>query len=441
MSSTPTTAVAPTGASSGVSRHDQKRVTLIWALLFASGLSYSRESGLAAVVPLRFEQLLTALALAAAFLLALNYNRRLRLAGSWPVWLYAVMPVIALCAPLAGAGGLGTLFRAVRFLFALLIMAFLSPSWRKDPWVLANAHARALRLAVAAALASLCIGMGWDQEGRLIAQMPALRAPQVGQFAALLIGITAVQAITRSPRLPRAPLWILFAFVALVLSQTRTATVALAVAFAVTLLFLLVSHTRARRVLLTMLLVGPLVFVLMQPAIKAWFERDQSQELLTTLTGRTQAWALVYSFPRSGFQELFGIGYGDKSIFGLPIDNGYLAAYQETGKVGLVAVCAIMVVLLLKALSYPKTANRALAIFLITYVAVASYTETGIGDMSAYVMHLVVAGAMVTPVVIATAASAAAGGGGPPPAPAPAPPPTPGTALERISLRKRTPPR
>jgi hypothetical protein len=441
MSNTATKALEPIGTPGGVSRHDQKRVTLVWILLFASGLSYSRETGLASMVPLRFEQLVTALALLAAFLLALNYNRRIRLAGSWPVWLYAVVPVIALFAPLAGAGGLGTLFRAVRFMFALLIMALLAPAWRKDPWVLANAHARALRLAIAAALLSLCIGMGWDGEGRLIAQMPALRAPQVGQFGALLVGITAVQAITRSPRLPRAPLWILFGLAALVLSQTRTATVALLVAFAITLLFLLVSHSRARRVFLTVVLVGPLVFVLMQPAIKAWFERDQSEELLTTLTGRTQAWALVYSFPRTGFQELFGIGYGDKSIFGLPIDNGYLAAYQETGKVGLVAVCAIMVILLLKALSYPKTSNRALAIFLITYVAVASYTETGIGDMSAYVLHLVLAGAMVTPVVVAAARPAATSGGSPPPSLPAGPPPAPGTALERIGLRRRTTPR
>jgi hypothetical protein len=438
MSSTPTTAAAPTSASSVLSRHDQKRVTLVWLLLFASGLSYSRETGLAAVVPLRFEQLATALALAAAFLLALNYNRRLRLAGSWPVWLYAVLPVIALFAPLAGAGGLGTLFRAVRFIFALLIMALLAPAWRKDPWVLANAHARALRLSIAAALLSLCVGMGFDQEGRLIAQMPALRAPQVGQFAALLIGITAVQAITHSPRLPRAPIWIVFGFIGLLLSQTRTATVALAVAFSLTLVFLLVSHSRARRVFLTAVLVGPLVFLLLQPAIKAWFERDQSEELLTSLTGRTQAWALVYSFPRTGFQELFGIGYGDKSIYGLPIDNGYLAAYQETGKVGLVAACAIMVILLLKALAYPKTSNRALAIFLITYVAVASYTETGIGDMSAYVMHLVLAGAMVTPIVIATTARPPVADATSPPRALPTPPPTPGTALERIGWRKRT---
>ena len=427
MSNVPEAVAAPAGGSGGLTRHDEKRVTLVWLLLFASGLSYSADVGLAAGIPLRFEQLGTALALGAAFFFALNFNRRIRLTGSWPVWLYAVLPVIALFAPLAGAGGVGTLFRAARFLFALLIMALLAPAWRTDPWVLANAHARALRLAIAAALLSLAVGMGFDREGRLIAQLPALRAPQVGQFAALLIGISAVQGMTRAPRLPRIGLWIFLATVALVLSKTRTATVALCVAFVVTLIFLLVSHSRARRVFATVLLVGPLVYLVMQPAIRAWFERDQSSELLTTLTGRTKAWALVYSFPRTGFQELFGIGYGDKSIFGLPIDNGYLAAYQETGKVGLVAVCVIMLILLLRALAYPRTANRALAIFLIVYVAVASYTETGIGDMSAYVMHLVVAGAMITPVVVTVVVAGAT-----------RPPTTdpPGTSLERFGLRK-----
>jgi hypothetical protein len=121
--------------------------------------------------------------------------------------------------------------------------------------------------------------------------------------------------------------------------------------------------------------------------------------VLSSLTGRTSAWSKVHALPRTGFQELFGVGYGDKSIEGLPIDNGYLAAYHETGKVGLVIVVAVLAVILARALIYPRLANRALAVFLIAFVAIASYTETGIGDMSAYVMHLVLAGAMVTPVV------------------------------------------
>ena len=38
---------------------------------------------------------------------------------------------------------------------------------------------------------------------------------------------------------------------------------------------------------------------------------------------------------------------------------------------------------------------RAVALFLLVYVLIASYTETGIGDMSSYVLHLVLAMVMV----------------------------------------------
>jgi hypothetical protein len=58
-------------------------------------------------------------------------------------------------------------------------------------------------------------------------------------------------------------------------------------------------------------------------------------------------------------------------------------------------------VITLRAFAYPKAANRAMAIFLVGFVAVASYTETGIGDMSAYVMHVLLAGILLTPLTLA----------------------------------------
>ncbi len=188
---------------------------------------------------------------------------------------------------------------------------------------------------------------------------------------------------------------------ALLLSKTRTPLIAGAVALGVAIVLLAVSHSRAREVVVTLVLLGPALYLVMEPAVGAFLSRGQNDELLSTLTGRTLAWARVHTFPRTGFQELFGIGYGDKSIDGLPIDNGYLATYHEAGKIGLVIVCTAMAVILLRAFSYPKAANRALSICLLTFVAVASYTETGIGDMSAYVMHILLAGILLTPLTLA----------------------------------------
>jgi hypothetical protein len=43
----------------------------------------------------------------------------------------------------------------------------------------------------------------------------------------------------------------------------------------------------------------------------------------------------------------------------------------------------------------PPGPRRAVALFLVTYCLVASYTETGIGDMSTYILSLLVASSLV----------------------------------------------
>jgi hypothetical protein len=382
--------------------HERRTAALVWILVFGSCLAWTGRPYYVIVLPPRVEQLGTAIAVVLAFWLALKLNPRLKLRGSWPVWLYALLPVVALMPALSGsAGGLGTIARACRFLFALMALALIAPVWRSDPWVIVNAHTRALRLCVGAALISLAVGLGQNGEGRLISQIPALQAPQVGQFAGLLAGMSLLQILSHSPRLPRCSLWFALGVIALLLSKTRTPLIAGAVALGVGILLLAVSHSRAREVAVTVILLGPALYLVMEPAIQAFLTRGQGDELLSTLTGRTLAWARVHDFPRTGFQELFGIGYGDKSIDGLPIDNGYLATFHEAGKIGLVIVCTAMAVILLRAFAYPKAANRAMSIFLLTFVAIASYTETGIGDMSAYVMHVLLAGILLTPLTLA----------------------------------------
>jgi hypothetical protein len=378
-------------------------------LLFCSSLSWGlRTPDYVVPIPTRVEQLGTALALAGAVYLAYRNNPRFRLEGSWPVAMYALVPLVALGAPLAGAGGLGTVFRAGRFGVALVALALVAPVWRRDPWLLANAHARVLRIMVGLALAWFAVGLGVNQEGRLIAQVPALPPPQIGQYAGVLVGLCVLQLVTRAPRLPRTGLWAACGMAALLLSKTRTPLIAGTIALALAVLLLGLSHVRARRVLAALVLAGPLLFLVLAPFVQSYLRRDQTDVLLSTLTGRTSAWAKVHAFPRTGFQELFGVGYGDKSIDGMPIDNGYLATYHEVGKVGLVVVVAILAVLAARALVETAPANRAVAVFLVTFVAIASYTETGIGDMSAYVMHLVLAGALVVvPITLARRVPAA----------------------------------
>jgi hypothetical protein len=92
---------------------------------------------------------------------------------------------------------------------------------------------------------------------------------------------------------------------------------------------------------------------------------------------------------------LFGVGLGDKSFGGLPIDDSWLAVYNEQGLIGVSLVAVFLLVLGGVALLRPPSLQRACAIFLISYCALASYTEAGLGDASPYLLHLALAASLL----------------------------------------------
>jgi hypothetical protein len=132
--------------------------------------------------------------------------------------------------------------------------------------------------------------------------------------------------------------------------------------------------------------------------ITAWLTRGEGTAGLTTLTGRTNFWALVLNLPRSKFDEIFGFGLSSASVNGLPIDSNWLSSYLQEGLFG-VFVCALVLVYLLAAcLFQPPGLRRALALFLVTYVLIASYTEDAFTDVSMYMMHLTIAASLLVTV-------------------------------------------
>jgi O-antigen ligase len=238
-------------------------------------------------------------------------------------------------------------------------------------------------------------GFGFNEEGRLEGQIPALEPPQVGQVAGILAGVALLLVISRVVPARRGLLWCSIAIGFLVLSYTRTAMVALAVGLVLSLLSLITSSRRARAVVTVLLLAGPILVMLVGPLADAWFRRGQDEAQFATLTGRTNAWDRVYAYERDDLVELFGVGLTDKSIDGLPIDSGILSVYHEQGLVGVTVMVSILVALVASTVFAPPGPRRAVALFLVTYCIVASYTETGIGDMSSYVLSLVIAASLV----------------------------------------------
>jgi O-antigen ligase len=183
--------------------------------------------------------------------------------------------------------------------------------------------------------------------------------------------------------------------VLLALTHTRTATLGLLIGLALAIGSLVLTSAAARRFFTWAVLCAAVAAVGFSSALQAWFLRGQSQENLTSLTGRAKVWDALLAAPRTTAEKLFGVGLGDKSFGGLPIDNSWLAVYQEQGLIGVTLVGAIVVVLAGVALLRPPSLQRACAIFLISYCAIASYTEAGLGDASPYLLHLALAASLL----------------------------------------------
>jgi hypothetical protein len=106
-------------------------------------------------------------------------------------------------------------------------------------------------------------------------------------------------------------------------------------------------------------------------------------------------WSALAQQQFTTIQQLFGTGLGNKSFNGLPIDSNWVATRYELGRVGVALVVAILLVLLLSAVTRPAGPNRAIALFILVYCVTASFTETGLGDASPYVLDLAVAASLL----------------------------------------------
>ena len=136
--------------------------------------------------------------------------------------------------------------------------------------------------------------------------------------------------------------------------------------------------------------------------IITWLARGEGTHELTNLTGRTVVWSAVVNFPRNKFQEIFGFGLSNDSFNGLPIDSNWLATYQTQGLYG-VGLCAIMLIFMLVSAYFPpRGVQRALALFLVIYCLIASFTEVGFTDASMYLLELTLAASLLMPSVAGT---------------------------------------
>ncbi|MFE6158070.1 O-antigen ligase domain-containing protein [Streptomyces sp. NPDC056486] len=381
-----------------------KAAAIVWALL---GLNTLGSAGAKTIVPLprSLIQLVTMGALVAAFALALAINLRLRIRASAFVLLLTLLLVPSVISSANLEVGFGALFRCTRLALFVGTLWLLS-RWWDGSLTFVRHHIRMYFAVLGSVAVGLVISPGAAMPelygGRLVGALWPLTPPQIGQYSAVIIGLTVLLVLGRRIDRASAVVVIVPSLVLLALTHTRTATLGLLVGLALAIGSLVLTSAAARRFFAWTVLIAVVAAVGFASALQAWFLRGQSQENFSSLTGRAKVWDALLAAPRSTAEQLFGMGLGDKSFGGLPIDNSWLAVYTEQGLIGVSLVAAVIAVLGGVALLRPPSLPRACAIFLISYVAMSSYTEAGLGDASPYLLHLALAASLLAVPAAAT---------------------------------------
>ncbi len=372
-----------------------RRVGIIWGLLVLNGLG--SQPGI--LLPRAAMQAITMGCLFVALMLALTLNRRLLIRPNLVLTMCTILGATAFMTSVRGISGAGAVFRSVRLFVFLAVLWLLSPFWERRDMLIAKCHVRALMVVCGSVVVSVLLfpsaALRGNATGRLSGVLWPIPPTQVGEYAAVLAGMATVLWLSGSLLRRTALLIEAITIPMVLLSRTRTALVAALAGVIIASLTLFLKRQQVRRMARSVALLVPLVAIALAPALSSWFLRNQSAEQIGTLTGREKVWARALAAPRTEFDQWFGLGLSDKSFGGLPIDSTWVAVYQDQGLIGAGLVAVILVYLLVATVFRRAGPERALATFLVVYCIFASYTEVGVGDVSPYLLHVVVAASLI----------------------------------------------
>lgn len=370
---------------------------LAWALLILNTLG---STGAKTVIPLprSVSQLVTMGSLMTAFVIALVLNKHLRIRPSAYLLLLTLLLGSSILASADLKEGAGALFRCFR-LTVFVSTLWLLTRWWDGGFSFVRYHIRTYAIVLASVAVGLVISPGnampEEYGGRLSGAVWPLTPPQIGQYAAVIAGLTLLLWFGRRTTWRSALMIVVPVLGLLLLTHTRTATLGLVAGLAVAFLSMMLTSARARKVFAWTVGIGGVAGIVLAGVLQAWFLRGQSADNFSSLTGRAKVWDALLEAPRTTSEYIFGVGLTDKSYDGLPIDNSWLAIYHEQGFVGIALVAGFLLTLVVVAVLRPPSLARACAIFLITYCLSASYTEAGLGDASPYLLHLAVAASLL----------------------------------------------
>jgi hypothetical protein len=375
-----------------------RRMVVVWAALFLNVLAFS---GLPTLLPIPgpIGQLITQGSLPLALVLALVVNTRTVIRPSLVMVLLTLLALTGLMVSIHNEFALGSTFRATRFVGFVAVLWLLTPWWGRHDMLLLRCHRRCIWAVLGTVLvgAILSPGLAFSFDGRLAGVIWPVPSTQVAHYAAILFGTTVVLWMCGVITGGHALLTVALTGTMLVMTHTRTALLAGAVALVIACASLFFGHARARRTS-ALGAVGVLLAVsVFASELTTWLLRGQTTQEAGQLTGRTKVWTQVFATPRPRMHEIFGSGLSNQSFNGLPIDSNWVATFWDQGWFGLLVDATLFLLLLLMAATRPRGPRRACALFLIVYCLTASFTETGMAIPSAYVLELVLAASLLAP--------------------------------------------
>jgi hypothetical protein len=374
----------------------RRRIYLTWFLLYFNTLTFF--PGVSFIhIPGTVGKGIAQAVLPVALLCALSLNRKVLIRPNVLLCLVTLVVLGTIMTTLQPQH-FGTVFRTVRFSGFVLTLWLLTPWWGRRDMLLLRAHIVALSIVLGSVIVGLIVSPGHAlAEGRLTGALWPMQPTQVAHYAAVMIGLVVVLWFCGNVRARTTALVASVAGVLLILSHTRTALIALIIGVLVAGMSLIVVKPRVRKLFAAAGALATVAALTLSAFITTWLERGQTSQGLDNLTGRTKVWGPLLAAPRDKFQEIFGFGLSNGSFNGLPIDSNWLAAYEEQGLFGVILCAAILVFLLVIAFFQPRGVQRALALFLVVYALVASFTEVGFLDASPYLLDLTVAASLLVP--------------------------------------------
>jgi hypothetical protein len=374
----------------------RRRVQAVWGLLVLNVLTYFPGAPHIVPIPGIVGKVVTQASLIGALMLALSVNRPAKIRPSVWMFLLALLVSESLLASIGAEFLFGALFRAGRLILFVLVLWLLTPWWTRRDLLLVRTHLLFLWIVLGSVLLGLLAAPGIaltdDRLGGIIWPIPPT---QVGHYAAVATGLTAVLWLTGLLRRELALISVLLAVPILLLTHTRTALVALLAGCVIAGLSLFTTRSRVRKAFVIGLAFFTVGAITLGSVVTTWLARGQDTAEVAALTGRRDVWESILQAPRSSFEMLFGFGLSNKSFNGLPIDSNWLGTYYDIGLVGVAITVAMLLFILTAAWFQPQGPRRALALFLVAYCIVASFTESGLSDASPYLLELTLAASLV----------------------------------------------